>query len=83
MVAYPVLLIDSRGKSRVRAPATVVQRYSAIMAPEMRRVILGQSSACLFANDQGAMIGNGQIWFEQQANGEFKIITINLTAPEH
>ena len=46
----------------------------------VREAILKQSQECLFGNDQGVMIGNGQIWFQPEPSGKMKIITINLTS---
>jgi hypothetical protein len=33
---------------------------------------------CLFANWQGVMIGDGEVWFEEQQNGSVKIKTLNI-----
>jgi hypothetical protein len=30
---------------------------------------------------QGMMVGNGQLWFQKEASGEMKIITINVSIP--
>lgn len=54
--------------------------YERIMTPAVKRSILDQSAECLFGNAQGAMIGDGQVWFDQRSGAEFRIITINPTA---
>jgi hypothetical protein len=46
----------------------------------VRQAIGQQSAKCLFGNYQGAMIGNGEVWFSQQQRGGMKIITVNPTA---
>ena len=39
-----------------------------------------QTAQCLFGNSLGAMVGGGEVWFREQAPGQWKIITINETA---
>jgi hypothetical protein len=46
----------------------------------VRDAILHQTSQCLFGNSSGAMVGNGELWFREQAPDQWKIITINESA---
>lgn len=82
LVQYPVRVFEGNHPSEIATPAALLRRYRSIMTPEMKRVILTQSSECLFANGQGVMIGDGQIWFQKQFGGRMKIITLNLRSPE-
>jgi hypothetical protein len=80
LVAYPVRVIDGTHRLKVATAAELIQKYPALMTPKLKQAILNQSATCLFGNDQGAMIGDGQVWFDEQPGGAVKIITINLTA---
>jgi hypothetical protein len=48
---------------QVRNAAELVRRYSEIFTPEVRAAVLAQSPDTLFRNWQGAMVGNGELWF--------------------
>jgi hypothetical protein len=48
---------------KVRNAAELVRRYSEIFTPEVRAAVLAQSPDTLFRNWQGAMVGNGELWF--------------------
>ena len=43
--------------------AAFVQGYGTIFTPKVREAVLRQDPAKLFRNAQGAMIGNGEVWF--------------------
>lgn len=81
LVHYPVRVLDGNRRIEISSRSALVQKYSSVVTPDVRRAILTQSAACLFANGQGVMIGRGQVWFQQDPSGEMRIITINLTAP--
>jgi len=81
MVHYPVRVFSGKGGGKVSTAAQLIERYSQIMTPAVRKAILEQSPACPFGNGQGVMIGGGEIWFAEQSNGNFKVITINVDAP--
>lgn len=48
---------------QVRNAAELVRRYSEIFTPEVRAAVLAQLPETLFRNWQGAMVGNGELWF--------------------
>ena len=81
LVHYPVRIIDGARMSKIANRSTLIRKYSSLMTANVREAILKQSQECLFGNDQGVMIGNGQIWFQPEPSGKMKIITINLTTP--
>lgn len=81
LVHYPIRVLDGDHSTEISSPSNFVDRYSSIVAPDVRHAILVQSATCLFANGQGMMIGRGQLWFQKESSGDMKIITINLTAP--
>lgn len=47
----------------VENAAAFVQGYGTIFTPKVREAVLRQDPAKLFRNAQGAMIGNGEVWF--------------------
>jgi hypothetical protein len=80
MVSYPVLVIQGGRKTRIKTKAEFLSQYDAIFDAHVRQAIAHQSARCLFGNYQGAMIGDGEVWFSEQPNGTMKIVTVNLTA---
>jgi hypothetical protein len=83
LIHYPVRVFEDGGRSvEITSRSDLVKKYSSILTPAVRHAILTQSAACLFGNGQGMMIGNGQVWFQKEPDGNMKIITINLPAPK-
>jgi hypothetical protein len=78
MVRYPVLINMAKGHRQIRTDAQFVAEYDRLFTTALRKVIEEQRPECLFANWQGIMIGDGEVWFEEQANGSMKIKTLNL-----
>ena len=44
---------------------SVSRDFDRIFTPRVRRAILAQKAGELFVRDQGAMIGDGEVWFDQ------------------
>lgn len=80
MISYPVLVIHGDRKTRIKTQAEFLGQYEAIFDAHVRQAIAQQSAKCLFGNYQGAMIGDGEVWFREQQNGTMKIVTLNSTA---
>ena len=80
MVSYPMNFIHHGQRARIRSKQSFLARYDTIFNEHVRKTILGQSAHCLFGNDQGEMIGNGEVWFSEMADGSIKIITVNTSA---
>ena len=78
MSRYPLLVNMLKGHRQIKTSAQLIAEYDRLFAPSIRRAIEQQTPACLFANWQGVMIGTGEVWFEEQANGSMKIKTLNL-----
>jgi hypothetical protein len=81
MISYPLPLIHGSRKTRVREKAAFLSSYKTIFTPYVRQMIAQQSEKCLFGNDRGTMVGNGEVWFTELKDGSVKIITVNTTAP--
>ncbi|HKD86305.1 MAG TPA: hypothetical protein VKB58_16260 [Terriglobales bacterium] len=80
MISYPLLVIRGARKSRIRTKPQFLEHYDNIFDPHVHHAIAQQSAKCLFGNYQGTMIGDGEIWYREQANGKMKIVTVNPTA---
>jgi hypothetical protein len=80
MVSYPMMMIEGSRRQRIKTKVEFLSQYDTIFDPHLQKAIAQQSAKCLFGNDQGAMIGSGELWFSQQPDGSMKIITVNPTA---
>jgi hypothetical protein len=80
MVGYPLLVLSSVKRTRIAKKQAFLSNYSLIFTDPVRDAILHQSAQCLFGNSSGAMVGNGEVWFVEQAPGQWKIVTINESA---
>lgn len=77
MVQYPVRVNLPNGTHRqLRTPQQFLAQYDFLFDSNTRDAIDRQVPQCMFARDQGAMIGDGQIWF-QDGNGKFLIWSFN------
>jgi outer membrane biosynthesis protein TonB len=64
LIDFP-LRVNAQGTSRTYRDAESVERdYDRIFTSKVRRAILRQRAAKLFVRDQGAMIGDGEVWFD-------------------
>jgi len=63
LVSYPIT-INPRTKQAisVRTSQTFIARYDQIVTPHIADVIEKQKYEDLFVNDQGAMLGSGEVW---------------------
>jgi hypothetical protein len=80
MVSYPVLVLRSGKRTRIREKRELLTNFGLIFTDPVRDAILHQTALCLFGNSTGAMVGNGEVWFQEQASNQWKIITINESA---
>jgi hypothetical protein len=78
VILYPLNVFSADGKRVIHNPGELAQQYPAIFTPHIRETVSKQSSDCLFGNPNGAMVGNGEIWFAEQPTGGFKLIAVNL-----
>jgi len=69
LIRLPIKEINSKAEFK--------NNYSRIFTPEMKEAIASQRLDRIFRNDQGAMIGNGDVWF-QQIGRDYKIIALNF-----
>lgn len=63
LVDYPLEVRIGDERVTVRTADELVARYEDLFTPEVEAAIERQTYGSLFANDQGVMIGDGQVWF--------------------
>jgi hypothetical protein len=80
MISYPVLVLSSGKRTHIQKKQAFLADYGLIFTDPVRDAILHQTAQCLFGNSTGAMIGNGEVWFREEAPDQWKIITINESA---
>jgi hypothetical protein len=91
LVHYPLNVFAGRRRMVIRSPAELLKRYHEVFNENVVRAIKTQEPATLFANWQGVMVGDGQIWFSGVCAGKdgnapcadktIKVITVNPKAP--
>ena len=68
LIAFP-LRVNAAGGTRIyRDRKSVEDDFYRIFTPRVRAAILGQKADRLFTNSQGAMVGNGEVWFDQSCS---------------
>lgn len=84
-VSYPIDLTVADKPMTIKDAKHFEEHYDAILTQEIKDVITSQKWSALFANYQGVMFGNGQLWLsgickdEKCAEFDVKIITIQST----
>jgi hypothetical protein len=83
LVNYPITIILSGKKIKLKTSKQFLFRYSKIVNDNVKNAVQNQKFESLFVNSKGAMFGNGQIWFAsvcEDSNckeSKVKIIAIN------
>lgn len=84
LAAYP-LVVKVGARREIANEADFVAAYESIMTPEIVSAVTAQTYDALFANDQGIMFGNGQVWMSGVCEDDgcdvwnVRIITIQST----
>jgi len=91
LVNYPLNVFAGRRRMVIRSPAELLRRYHEVFNENVIRAIKAQEPDTLFANWQGVMVGDGQIWFAAVCKGKdrdtrcadktIKAISVNTKAP--
>jgi hypothetical protein len=63
LVIFPLRVYHGRKAQRVKDAPAFMHDYPHIFTPTVTKAVLAQKPGELFHNWQGAMIGNGQVWF--------------------
>jgi hypothetical protein len=83
MVGYPLKTKMAGKPTTLHNAQEFTGRYDALMTAKVTAAIKGQAYAKLFANAQGVMIGDGEVWFSgicsdtACAKQTVKIIAVN------
>jgi hypothetical protein len=86
LVHYPIKINPGHHAFTVKDPKAFIKNYDRIITPDISAVILKQKYETLFANSQGAMIGDGEVWISGSCldksckSSDIKISTIQDTA---
>lgn len=77
LVRYPLAMHDKGKVIRTyRNRDALLQNFDAVFTPSVLKAIEAAKFETLFVRDQGAMIGNGEIWFDGR-NGRVLVKAIN------
>jgi hypothetical protein len=84
LVAFP-LRVNRGGRSHFYRDAGALEHdFDRVFTPKVRQAILAQQADRLLVRDLGAMIGNGEVWFDQSCPsascfpaGPVRIIAVN------
>ncbi len=85
VIRFP-LRVNANGQSQLyRDARSVRDHYEEIFTPRVTRAILDQRTDLFFGSKGGVMIGNGEVWFEQECPntacsppGQIRIKSVNL-----
>lgn len=76
MVSYPISVKIDGESTSIGSEGEFVADFDRILTPGVKEAVEAQSYETLFANWQGVMIGDGEIWFAI-VDDEPRIIAIN------
>ena len=77
LVHYPLAMYDNGKVIHIyRSRKALLKNFNAVFTPKVLKAIEDTQYETLFVRDQGAMIGDGEIWFVGW-NGQVLIKTIN------
>jgi hypothetical protein len=65
LIDLPLRVNFNDGAHTYRDRRSIERDFERIFTPAVRKAILGQRAERLFTNTQGAMVGDGQVWFDQ------------------
>jgi len=72
-VQYPLLVFLGKKKLVLRSPSELLHNWNNIFTPEYVTCLGKGIPHNMFANYRGAMIGNGEIWFDEKG----RVVTLN------
>ncbi|MFG0213433.1 hypothetical protein ACFU8X_10025 [Brevibacillus porteri] len=76
-IRYP-LRVNKDGKSQfIRDEQQFLEAYDRIMTEKVKEAFLQQKVTDTFVNDQGVMVGNGELWLGQFSN-RFVVFAVNV-----
>jgi hypothetical protein len=76
MISYPISMEIEGESTEIAEDTSFVADFDKIFTPDVKDAVASQSYETLFANWQGVMIGDGEVWFSI-VDDAVKIIAIN------
>lgn len=76
-VLYPLKLNERQERKIIKDGAELKKIFSSVFTKKILKAIKTQKFEDLFCRDQGAMIGEGEVWIDEK-NGKIGIVVINL-----
>ncbi len=87
MIRFPLKVGTPKKRLVIKDREEFLYNYEHILTAKVKAKIGDEmSSKCLFANWQGYMVGDGEVWFTEMISGALKIITFNIDqdfSPRH
>ena len=78
LVSYPLRVYSGSRQRRIFSTRTfLLVHFDVVFTRKVQQAILAQVPSCLFANSQGIMIGDGEVWFNKTPEGTYAITSIN------
>lgn len=87
MIRFPVPVGTPKRRLQIKDREEFLYNYEPIVTSKVKATLANEvSSKCLFANWQGFMVGDGEVWFDEISPGTLKVITFNIDedfSPRH
>ena len=64
LISFPLRVNAASGARTYRDARSVERDFDRIFTPRVKQAIARQRAENLFVRDQGAMIGDGEVWFD-------------------
>src|SRR5690606_19611188 len=77
MVAYPIAVTIDGESVEIAGEGEFISEFDQIFTSDVKDAVMSQSYETLFANWQGVMIGDGEVWFSIVDDAP-KITAINI-----
>lgn len=77
MMRYPIAAWARDRDITFKTPDAFLAAYEVVFNPRLKKTIAEARKDCLFTNWQGAMIHDGEVWFNALQTGDLKITKIN------
>jgi hypothetical protein len=76
MIDYPLNVLTGSHPSRIATKSLFLKKYVDIFTPHVKGILAAQRSNEVCITSNAFMIGRGEIWFDEIATGDFKIVTV-------
>ncbi len=77
LISFPLRVNYKSGARSYRDARAMERDFDRIFTSQVRHAVLNQSPDQIFSRDIGAMVGDGELWFDRTAPGQVRIIAVN------